>query len=401
VRDEFMSHRFQFFSLLLGAALASSVLASAQVQSSPTDIASENSAETSPVAFVYVSSSPSSSTYQINAYGVNASGKLVAVPGSPFPTEMQGLTSSSKYLFGTNGVEIDSFSIANDGAVAEVSSINAQELNQGDCGGPFDIFLDRTGSSLYDMDYIGNICANNPYQSFGVDAASGALTYIGVSVAASPEFETSLSFLANNKYAYGSSCLFMTGPQIYGFQRTADDSLSHLSTTPAIPAAPAGDYYCPGGAAAPDNSNHLAFVLTPMDANTQQPTGGLAQLAVYTADGSGNLTTTSTDHNMPATAVTNVSGYAASPSGQYVAAGGTNGVQIFHFNGASPLTRFTALLPTNAITQLAWDNAGHLYAISQTGGELYVFTVTSTKVTPAPGSPYTIASPESITVVAR
>jgi hypothetical protein len=395
-----MSRHLPVLALLLGATFASSVLASAQVPFSPTDNASQNSAGVSPIAFVYVSSSTSGNTYQIDAYGVAPNGKLSAVPGSPFSTNASGLTSSSKYLFGTNGVEIDSFSIANDGVVAQVSAINAQELNQGDCGGPFDIFLDRTGSTLYDMDYIGNICANNPYQSFGVATASGALAYIGVTSAASPMFATSLSFLANNKYAYGSSCLFMTGPQIYGFQRAADDSLTHLNITPAIPVAPAGDYYCTGLAAA-DNSNHVAVMVEPMNANTQQPTGGRGQFAVYTADSSGNLTTTSTYKNMPPTAVTDVYDYAASPSGKYVAVGGANGVQIFHFNGANPLTRFSALLQTDAIAQVAWDNNDHLYAISTTGGELYVFTVTAAKVTPTPGSPYSIASPQSLTVTTK
>jgi hypothetical protein len=395
-----MSRHLPVLALLLGAAFASSVLASAQAPFSPTDSVSQNPAGISPAAFVYVSSSPSSNTYQINAYGVAPNGKLIAVTGSPFSANVPGLASSSKYLFGTNGVEIDSYSIANDGAIAQVSNINAQQLNQGDCGGPFDIFLDRTGSTLYDMDYIGNICANNPYQSFSVDGASGALAYIGVTSAASPMFATTLSFLANNKYAYGSSCLFMTGPQIYGFERSSNNSLTHLSITPPLPAPPTGNYYCPGQAAA-DNADHVAVLVEPMNASNQQPTGGPTQIAIYTADSSGNLTTTSTNKNMPATAVTGVYDYTASPSGKFVAVGGTNGVQIFHFNGANPLTRFSALLPTEAITQLAWDNNDHLYAISTTGGELYVFTVTATKVTPTPGSPYSIANPQSITVTAK
>ncbi len=395
-----MSRHFRVLTLFAIATMASSVLA-AQVLSSPTDVDSPNSHRTSPVAFVYISSSPSSNTYEINAYAASSNGKLTTVPDSPFPTEVSSLASSSKYLFGTNGVEIDSFSIANDGAIAQVSSINAQQLNQGDCGGPFDMFLDRTGSTLYDMDYIGNICANNPYQSFSVGGDSGELTYIGVTNAASPAFATSLSFLANNKYAYGSSCLFMVGPLIYGFQRAADDSLSQLNINPAMPVAPAGDYYCPGGSAAPDTANHLAFVVAPMNGNNQQPTGGPSQLAVYTADGSGNLTTSSTYKNMPATAVTGVYDYAASPSGKYLAVGGTNGVQIFHFNAANPPTRFTGLLPTGAISQLAWDNAGHIYAINTAGGELYVFTVGSEKVTQAPGSPYSITNPQNIAIAPR
>jgi hypothetical protein len=65
------------------------------------------------------------------------------------------------------------------------------------------------------------------------------------------------------------------------------------------------------------------------------------------------------------------------------------------------MTRFSALLPIDAITQLAWDNNDNLYAISTSGGYLYVFTVTATKVTRAPGSPYSIVSPQSITVATK
>lgn len=393
-----MSRHVRRNSLFAVITFTSSVFAVAPISA---NAAAENSAGASPVAFVYVASSPANNTYEINAFGASSNGELTVVPGSPFPTNTSALTSSAKYLFGTNGVDIDSFSISSDGAIAEVSSINAQQLNQYDCGGPFDIFLDRTGSTLYDMDYIGNICANNPYQSFSVDTASGELAYIGVSAAASPGFATSLDFLPNNKYAYGSSCLFMTGPEIYGFERTADNSLSHMNINPAMPVAPAGDYFCPGGAAAPDTANHLAFVVLPMNGSTQQPTGGPSQLAVYTADGSGNLTTNSSYKNMPTTAVTDVYSFAASPSGKYIAVGGTNGVQLFHFNGANPLTRFTALLPIKGVTQLAWDNANHLYAISQTSGKLYVLTVTATTVTEAPGSPYSITSPQSLAIAQR
>jgi hypothetical protein len=48
-----------------------------------------------------------------------------------------------------------------------------------------------------------------------------------------------------------------------------------------------------------------------------------------------------------------------------------------------------------------WDNANHLYAISDTAGKLYVFTVTSTGVTQAPGSPHSIATSQSIIVLPK
>lgn len=55
-------------------------------------------------------------------------------------------------------------------------------------------------------------------------------------------------------------------------------------------------------------------------------------------DGSGNLTTTGTISNMPKSSVTQVTDMAMAPSGKLLAVSGTTGLQVFHFNGASPIT---------------------------------------------------------------
>jgi hypothetical protein len=48
-----------------------------------------------------------------------------------------------------------------------------------------------------------------------------------------------------------------------------------------------------------------------------------------------------------------------------------------------------------------WDNANHLYAISRSAGKLYVFTVATTSVTQAPGSPHSITNPENLIVLPK
>jgi hypothetical protein len=101
---------------------------------------------------------------------------------------------------------------------------------------------------------------------------------------------------------------------------------------------------------------------------------------------------------MPTTAVQYVFGMAMSPSGKLLAVNGTGGLQIFHYNGASPITHYTGLLTSNQIDQMFWDNANHLYAISSTANKLYVFTITPTSATQATGSPYTIGHPQNIIV---
>ena len=76
-----------------------------------------------------------------------------------------------------------------------------------------------------------------------------------------------------------------------------------------------------------------------------------------------------------------------SPSGQLLAVAG-GGFQIFHFNGASPLTKLTGLQRgTDIIRQTAWDNDNHFYTLDFFGGQLRVFTVTPTSFSEDPGSP--------------
>jgi len=128
---------------------------------------------------------------------------------------------------------------------------------------------------------------------------------------------------------------------------------------------------------------------------------GRGQLATYTVRSSGNLTTKSTYANMLSVLVGAVNDYWMSPNGKFLAVGGSTGFQIFHFNGANPITKFTARLTTSPIDQIFWDNANHVYAISYQAGKLFVWTVTSTGVTRAPGSPHTITNPQNLIVLPK
>jgi hypothetical protein len=371
-----------------------------QVVSPQAEGNASTAADGSTVAYVYVSSSPSPNNYEINAYSAALNGALTPATGSPFAADVQYMAVNRKYLFGTNGISIDSFSIAPGGALEQVASIDAQGFNLGSCGGPWVLFLDRTGTTLYDNDIYSD-CANNAFQFFAVDASTGGLTYLGVSSAASPEFEGALGFLGHNEYAYGASC-YHWNQTIYGFARNSGGALTDLNITPQMPTSKAGEIYCPGLAVA-DAANHVAVAMTPLNNSTLQPDGA-SQLATYTADTSGNLTTASSYANMPKVAVAGLVDISISPSGKLLAVVGTGGLQIFHFNGADPITRYTGLLTKDGADQLDqvfWDSDNHLYAISQSAGKLFVFTVTPTSYSQAPGSPYTITSPQSIAVMSR
>jgi len=353
-------------------------------------------------AYVYISSSPGSNVV-IDAYAAAATGKLTPVAGSPFSTNLgygASLANNGKYLFATNGVHIYSYSIASNGAIKPIASVNAESFNQSSCGGPEALFLDRTGGNLYDLDIYSD-CANNGYQFFSVGTTTGKTNYLGVTSATSPIFEVPLRFIANNEYAYGASC-YHWNQEVFGFRRSSDGALTDLNIKPAMPSAMAGQFYCPNLAAA-DGTNHVAVSMQATSSASFQPLGS-AQLAVYTANTSGALTTTSTYANMPKVAVGSVMGISVSPSGQLLAVAGTSGLQVFHFNGANPIKPYTGLLttaPIDQVDQIGWDENNHLYAISQSAGKLFVFTVTPTSHSQAAGSPYAIKNPGQITVLAK
>jgi hypothetical protein len=358
-------------------------------QQEPSQVAHEQNV---PVAYVYVSSNPSGNKPQINAYSADVKGRLKALPGSPIAEKGTTLAVGEKWLFSSDTINIYSFSIAPDGAIKPVSSINAQAFNGYADGGPISLFLDRTGTSLYDLDIYGNLGANNTYQFFDVDKTTGALSYVGATSVATPNFETPLSFVGSDQYGYGGGC-YHGDQALYGFSRTESGVLTDLNLTPPFPTAQVGAY-CPYLAVS-DGHNNLAVSLSPNDDMT--PTGP-TQLAVYTADSSGNLSTTSTYQNMPVIDVNSVYSMTMSPSGKLLAVAGSAGLEVYHFNGANPITPFTGLLTSNEISQVYWDNANHLYAISASSGELFVFTVTPGRYVQSPGSPYAIPSPAAVVV---
>ena len=239
---------------------------------------------------------------------------------------------------------------------------------------------------------------DSAYQAFSIDQSTGQLNFLQLGPDGGVNANIPLSFIANNLYSYGASCYEGSG-NIFGYKRNSDGTLTALNINPIIPAAPKGEgAYCPYLTAADPNGN-LAVSMEP---NNDITPSGPVQIAVYSADSAGNLTTTSTAQNMPKTQAGPTYGINdiwMSPSGKLLAVAGTSGLQVFHWNGAKPVTTYTGLLTTAPISQMFWDNDNHLYALSQTTGKLYVFTVTPTSHSQAKGSPYTITGAENIQVL--
>src|SRR6266850_454710 len=111
------------------------VLASAQVPSTEGGAAVQPS--TSPSAYVYVISRLSNNSSELDGYSADSNGALTRLPGSPFWTSNSvyatGLANTTHWLFVSDGVYIYSFSIASNGALTKVSSVNAQQHTGGTC----------------------------------------------------------------------------------------------------------------------------------------------------------------------------------------------------------------------------------------------------------------------------
>ena len=72
-----------------------------------------------PVAYVYVSSS-----HYIHAYKAWANGTYTSITGSPFPfAGIRKMSVTKKFLFGTDGTNLITYSIHSNGSISKASSI--------------------------------------------------------------------------------------------------------------------------------------------------------------------------------------------------------------------------------------------------------------------------------------
>jgi hypothetical protein len=363
-------------------------------------IASVAPAATAPVAYVYVSTSKG-----INVYDVATTGKLTLVSGSPFKTTGLMIGSNGKYFVTLGTDYLHSYLIASNGAIKQQESqINTQLYAGAECGTTAGAVLDHTGQYVYVQlggAFPGGEGVCDSFQTFKISSTSGSLTFTGGTLFDTGRFAspgTVPAITGSDTYAYnqtgvGDSCQ----QSINAFSRESSGTLNSVTFTETDPAPLAGPvYFIPNGSIATDPTNHFAVAVIPQ---TPGPCGTTysAQLASYTVNSHGDIASTNTGANMPTPHI--IPGILnMSPSGKLLAIGGS-GLQVFRFNGAAPITPYSATLTTDGIGWIHWDNSNHLYALS--ASKLYVFTVTPTSITPASGSPYTIASPNSLFVVPK
>ena len=134
---------------------------------------------TTPVAYVYVSTSKGT-----DLYDAASNGKLTLVSGSPFPTSGFMVGSNGKYLITAGTDDIYSYKIASNGAIeGKVSELDTQSFSGGKCGATAGAVLDHSGKDVYvslkgaPADDGNELC--DALQSSSISSSSGTFTFKG------------------------------------------------------------------------------------------------------------------------------------------------------------------------------------------------------------------------------
>jgi hypothetical protein len=324
------------------------------------------------VAYVYVPTN-----LGIYAYSASSAGKLTPIKGSPFK-ETTGLAvgTNGKYFITVGTDWVHAYAIAADGALgSQVSQINTQNYGGAQCGttasGKFnhngiDIFVELAGAT----DSDGNLVCDD-IQTYSI-SSKGELTFKGdlvFSSGSTVEGATLPSFIGTNKYGFNL--------EFYsGYDADPGDIPSYFNTFQSEPSgalefAPNASVSGPIAGGGNGSYNPYAFTADPTDHLAVMVESGIGsfgcfcQMASFT-ETNGKLVSTNTWENMPYWPDTWTGPLLMSPSGKLLALGVAPGIQLFHFNGANPITPYTGIIGESGghISQVAWDNANHLYALN-------------------------------------
>ncbi len=360
-------------------------------QNPSSEASPEATVSASDVAHVYVGTAKG-----VYLYDAASNGKLTLVSGSPFKTTGMAIGSNGKYFITLGTDYVHSYAIAPNGAIGEqMSQINTQNYTGSDCGSPTAAIFDRTGQNLYvQLNKTRTVGVCVAYQTFDIAKASGTLTFNGAAVHDTDFFKQGLGFAitGNNQFVYAPNSFDGAPTTLSALHRESDGTLQFTNISETDPPPP---YQGAGPNQAfiltADSTNHLAVGLA-------DPGFENLILASYTVDSEGNIASTNTVNNYEISLVF-ANAMQLSPSGKLLAIGCNDNyppLQLFHFNGANPITPYSANLTNDLIDQVQWDNNDHLYALSDSSKKLHVYTVTPTTIAEAPGSPYTIASPNGL-----
>ncbi len=407
-----MTHVVRTRILTFCLAVLPAGIAYAQTQSS--DAVPAATAPTSAVAYVYVGTSKG-----VYLYDAASNGNLTLVSGSPFKTAGTAAASNGNYFITLGTQYLHSYPVAANGALkAQASQINTANYAGGNCEAPSSASLDLTGQNVYVLMSPSAAAGScTAYQSYSLGKTNGALAFQTVATVSNDSSTMfPLTFTANNQFAFaanpdGDAGIVLLSYQVFSRQSNGALELSKTISDLFLQDAADGAHYFPWLVNAGPGSYLAAALGDYVNYESPIESIGPTVLVSYAVDANGNISTTNPGIEAPSPAV-GPTMMKMSPSGNLLAvAGGKaliapisvsiagNGLQIFHFNGPDPITPYSKVLTSDSIDQMQWDDNNHLFALSDATHKLYVYTVTPTSITAAPGSPYTIASANSLVVV--
>ncbi|MGA2539264.1 MAG: hypothetical protein ABSF53_24880 [Terracidiphilus sp.] len=309
---------------------------------------------------------------------------------APYGSDIIGLTGSSFITFDLENGILYSYELSNGVIGKKTSSIIPGDYMGKDCGNDnqWPVFLNSTVYVMYDnVGEDGQTTYCSVIQTFAVD--KGILTFKGQTQVNNAQLAgLGSEFTGSSKFAYAveSGDASATEDGIQGFAIEGSGSLAPINAnvlknnlgTPNYPPA----FLAPD----PQDQNHLAMGIGCCNIGLQ--------LASYTIGSSGDLTSTNTQADMPAT--DDNWNYdleiEINPAGNVLAVTIGTGIQFFHFNGADPITTFTGVIgESGEIVSMAWSG-NTLYAVNNASGKLHVYDVSTTKVVEAAGSPYSLGA---------
>ncbi len=359
--------------------------------------------------FVYLSTGADpGGPYQIEGYAPNPDGSLVPVAGSPFATDklLFGTVGAGQFLFAVDGYSVYSYGVHSDGCISlENTAAVGQGPQDNPYTGPTRLYFDPNTSNLYSYDFVPSEEAF--FASYNFEPQSGAVTMLSQTNTDMANNGGLLSFDATGKYAITADCSTRDGTVVSIFQRSSNGTLSSSPFAYApLPATPDKTAFCPWGAAS-DRAGHI--VVAGNVCNNPMPCESLGswELAIYSIDSSGTMTTASTSQNMPV--LDAISDYISpfsyefSPDNRYFAIGSYTGIEVFLWDrNAATLTLIATVNNTQGSCNaqgcsgkgygnLAWDSNHHFY--TWIGNQLVAYEVSDSAVTQAPGSPYPVHHP--------
>jgi 6-phosphogluconolactonase (cycloisomerase 2 family) len=315
------------------------------------------------VAFVYLGSR-TNTPHTIHAFSLQANGSAHLVPGSPFSAAaLNGfsgqtlLAVSTNFVYASDTQNIATFRRGSNGALTFASSV----LASSDANIIDTLTLDRTASNLYAG---GGRFTGGQYFVFD-KGTQGQLT--AASELSGAQSGGELQFNHSNKFAYTTYQPFMNLPEESGqhcsfeaYSRAADGALNPFDPQLSPPVGVAQSDFCPASVA----SSALGYVAVAYRKLIDIRHGsGVHSIAVYRILTSGELQlvsnfVTTLDAVLPVT-------LKFDPSGTFLAAAGTQGIQLYKLSSGGLLTKSGS--PHYALTHfrdVRWDHSNHVITIS-------------------------------------